>query len=150
MGGSLAPHFRDLLPSCPSRLGFQWGVRAVVGPTGSGEETTPPPLPAKFLSEDRFCIFFSSFSLSVSSFLPFSSSSFLFICLFLFFFPSLFSCSSFFPSFFPDLFSFLIHCFISFFLFSLGHNLFFALFFPPQCFRSPLTFGLPRLSCFSL
>lgn len=100
MGGSLAPHFRDLLPSCPSRLGFQWGVRAVVGPTGSGEETTPPPLPAKFLSEDRFCIFFSSFSLC------FFLSSFFFFLLSLYLSLSLFLSFSFFLQFiFPFIFS---------------------------------------------
>lgn len=117
--GSLAPHFRDLLPSGPSGLGLQWGVRAVAGPACS--EKPAPPLPAKFLLEDPFCIFspffLSFFSLSLPSFLSFSSSFFLFICFFLFLFFLLFFSPAihFFLHFLPrDLFSFFIHWFPSF------------------------------------
>lgn len=117
-------------------------------------KTPAPPLPATFLFEESFCIFFFlflSFLLSLSSFLPSAFLPFfffilLFICFFLFFFPSLFSCSSFPPSFLPALLSFLshfLHSLLPFFFrtqFILGSFLSSSMLSFPLDFRSPPAF----------
>lgn len=131
-GEGFAPHFNGLLPSCPSRSGFQREPGLWLGQLTPVKIPTPS-LPAKFLFQGLFFIIYLFLLPSFLSFILSFWSSF-FLCNFSFFpfFCSLF----FFP--FPDLFSFFLNVSSSFPLFFLFlYNLFFGLFFPSQCFPSP-------------